>query len=140
MRIDPHTVQPGANLPSLVIEVSQERINQYADLSGDYNPLHVDPVFARQTPFGSTIAHGPLAAALLFQVVGDWLDSFWPSGVKFEFIFTAPVRAGDSVTAGGTVRERVRENTGELLIVDLRCTNQRGETVIVGTARVPLSD
>jgi 3-hydroxybutyryl-CoA dehydratase len=139
MFVDSDRARPGTPLPPIVIEVSQERINRYADLSGDYNPLHVDPEFARQTPFGGTIAHGPLAGALLFRVVSEWLGSLWLKDVDFEFTFVAPVRAGDLVTASGTVQERCQHDMWEVLRLDLRCTNQLGETVIVGLAQVPIA-
>ncbi|HBY98228.1 MAG TPA: acyl dehydratase [Chloroflexi bacterium] len=137
---DPRTAPTGTRLPTVILDISQERINRYADLSGDYNPLHVDPAFGRQSPFGSTIAHGPLSAACLFQVLAEWSGVPWPGGATFDFIYTAPVRAGDSITATGTVAELTPEQAPKWLTVDLSCTNQRGETVIVATARVPLSE
>jgi len=48
--------------------MTQERVNQFAELTGDRNFLHVDPDRARETPFGSTIAHGFLSLSLLAPV------------------------------------------------------------------------
>src|SRR5579863_8587752 len=45
--------------------MTQERVNQFAEVTGDYNFIHVDPARARQTPFGGTIAHGYLTLSLL---------------------------------------------------------------------------
>ena len=45
--------------------MTQERVNQFAEVTGDHNFIHVDPVRARQTPFGGTIAHGYLTLSLL---------------------------------------------------------------------------
>ena len=43
--------------------LSQDAIDSYASLSGDFNPLHVDPAYTARTSFGGTIAHGPLSSA-----------------------------------------------------------------------------
>lgn len=137
---DLRTVDVGSSLPTVGLLVSQERIDRYADLSGDYNPLHVDPDFGSRTPFGSTIAHGPLAGTLFFDVIGDWLGVSWPDIADFELLFTAPVRAGDQVTASGTVRERTKQDGQDVLIVDLQCINQRGDVAIRGTAQILLRD
>jgi len=48
----------GDNLPELIQAVDQNMIDAYADASGDINPLHIDPEFAKTTFFGRTIAHG----------------------------------------------------------------------------------
>jgi acyl dehydratase len=46
-------------------QMTQERVNQFAEVTGDHNFIHVDPARARQTPFGGTIAHGYLSLSLL---------------------------------------------------------------------------
>ena len=56
-------VNVGDNLPSVEKVISQERINRWAELSGDFNLLHVDPAYAANTPFKGTIAHGPMSLA-----------------------------------------------------------------------------
>ncbi len=50
------------------IEMTQEQVDQFADLTGDHNLLHVDPDRATQTPFGTTIAHGFLSLSLVAPV------------------------------------------------------------------------
>ena len=57
-------IQQGDNLPSVVKHVTQRDINLYAEVSGDFNPIHVDEAFAAQTPLGGTIAHGMLGPYL----------------------------------------------------------------------------
>ena len=53
-------------IPSVSQVITQPSIHTYADLSGDYHPVHVDEEFAAKTPFGGTIAHGPIALQTLF--------------------------------------------------------------------------
>ena len=52
------TFKTGDLLPAITKQITQERIAGWAELSGDFNRLHVDPAYARETRFGGTIAHG----------------------------------------------------------------------------------
>ena len=62
------------------LTIDQERINLFAEATGDYQFIHVDPVKAAQTPFGSTIAHGFLSLSLIPKLMEDIL--ILPQGVK----------------------------------------------------------
>ena len=79
--------------------VTQETINAYADLSGDYNPLHVNPEVAAQSEFGGTIAHGPIALHSFFRSVTSWLGvDALPAASEIKVTYRAPTRPGDEVT------------------------------------------
>jgi acyl dehydratase len=59
----------GAELgPTEWQEMTQERVNDFADVTDDHNPIHVDPEFAKKTPFGGTIAHGFLTLSMLAPI------------------------------------------------------------------------
>ena len=62
------------------LTIDQERINLFAEATGDYQFIHVDPVKAAQTPFGSTIAHGFLSLSLIPKLMEDIL--VMPEGLK----------------------------------------------------------
>ena len=117
--------------------IGEAEISQFAGLSGDYNPLHVNEEYARTTIFGTRIAHGPLvyaiAAGLLFQLhlYDDTLVAF----LGFDNLrFTAPVRAGDTVRARIKVIERRETSKADrgLMRRELRVLNQRDEVVQEG--------
>jgi acyl dehydratase len=57
--------------------LSQEQLHAYADAAGDHNPIHVDPDYARGTPFGGTIAHGMLVLAMIGEMMHDALGAAW---------------------------------------------------------------
>jgi acyl dehydratase len=85
------------------VEVHQEMIDRFAEVTGDRQFIHVDPVRARETPFGGTVAHGFLLLSLLPQLQASSARPR-PSGARmgvnygFERVrFTAPVRAGSRV-------------------------------------------
>src|SRR3972149_5769856 len=67
-------------IPSMVRLVSQEVIDRYAAASGDYNPIHVDPEYARGTPFGGTIAHGMLVLAYISEAMTAAFGRRWWGG------------------------------------------------------------
>ena len=98
--------------------ISQDDIDAYAELSGDYNPLHVDPEAGRRSPFGSTIAHGPLPLGFVQRAIEDELGSEWPSGLRLDAQFLGPTRPGDTVKvqAAPDGVYRLVDTSGRLLI------------------------
>ena len=85
--------------------ITQDQIDRYARLSGDFNPLHVDPDVGRRSPFGSTIAHGPIPLGYLARAVREEAATDWPTGTKIDARFVAPSRPGDFLH----VRQRNRQ-------------------------------
>ena len=90
--------------------VTQERINLFADATGDHQFIHIDEEKAKLTPFGGTIAHGFLTLSLL-PVLGAMTEGGRVSGVKMgvnyggnKTRFISPVRAGKRVTVLTTVK------------------------------------
>lgn len=113
--------------PRVIHLVTQETIDRYADLSGDHNPLHVDPEFAGRTPFGSTIAHGPIALQPFWVAATRWLGSAdLPAGSTVTATFRLATRPGDSITCEAVEVGSVNSQTH----LDAECRNQNGETVV----------
>ena len=69
-------VKPGDEMAPLSRTVSQAQIDAYAGASGDHNPIHVDPEFARSVGLPGTIAHGMLDMAILGEAVGRWAGAY----------------------------------------------------------------
>lgn len=108
--------------------IVQEDINAYAEVSADFNPIHVDPEFARTTPYGTTIAHGCIVGAVVTRhLVENMGFAGRVKSVKLKFI--APVRAGDSLHCAA-------EPEGKNGEYKVSCSNQRNETVAVGNALI----
>ena len=135
-KLQPTDLQEGKELPPLTKDITQEDINLYAEASLDFNPIHIDPDFARNTPLGGTIAHGMLVLGYLSHMMTldfgkDWLNSGY-----LNLRFKTPARPGDTLTLGGRVRKL--ERTGRQMAVkcDVFCRNQQGETIISGDATV----
>ena len=85
-------------LPEIADDVDQDVIDAYADLSGDYNPLHVDVEAGEAAGFGGTIAHGPIALQAFFRAATAWLGTdALPPGSSVKVTYRAPVRPGDRI-------------------------------------------
>ncbi len=84
---------------------TDHEIRLYAEVSEDYNPLHMDDDYADTTMFNGRIAHGMLTGALLSAIIGEQLPGHGAVYLKQEMQFLAPVRPGDHVTATITVAE-----------------------------------
>lgn len=129
-------MEPGTGLPEITKLVTQNRIEQYAAASGDFNPIHVDEGYAATTQFGGTIAHGMMVAATISEVMTYAFGMDWYKSGKLKLRFKAPVRPGETVTTFGEVRSKKTIGDTE----EFRCTvgvrRPNGETVITGEAIV----
>ena len=114
--------------------VTETDVVNFAGISGDYNPLHINEEYCKKTQFGTRIAHGPLvyaiAAGLLFQLhlYDDTLIAF----LGFESLkFTKPVKIGDTIHAKVTVTEVTETSKPDRGVMkrQLQVINQHGEIV-----------
>ena len=115
-------------------EVTDEVIRKFAEVSGDYNPIHLDEEFAKTTRFGKRIAHGMLSGAFISAVLGNEFKERKIVYLSQTMKFTAPVFIGDTVTATGTITN-IREDKG-IVTLETVCTNQSGEMLVKGEAVV----
>ncbi|MDR7545626.1 MAG: MaoC family dehydratase, partial [Armatimonadota bacterium] len=114
--------------------VTEADITAFADVTGDRNPLHLDPAYAARTRFGQRIAHGMLTAGFVSAVIGMHLPG--PGGIYVSqtLQFVRPVRIGDAVTA--TVEVVAYDARRRRLTLRTTFANQHGETVLDGEAVV----
>jgi acyl dehydratase len=123
---DFENIQAGQTLPPLTKHVTVEQIRQYAEASGDRNPIHLDNTFARAAGLPGVIAHGMLTMAFANQAVTDWLGD--RSLLKrLQGRFAGMVLPGDDVTCTGTVVSKDEQT--RRVVVNLTAANQRGEKV-----------
>ena len=122
---------------SMTKTVSDADVIEFAHVTGDNQPLHLDDAFAAKTRFKKRIAHGMLSAGFISAVLGTRLA---PNNVVVylsqQMRFRLPVSIGDTITA----EAEVTAIDAEKRIVTLRtdCTNQNGEAVVKGEATVLL--
>ena len=117
--------------------VTAEHVRAYAEMTGDYNPLHFDEAFASRTKFGRLVAQGGLTTGILHALVA--MDMPGPGTVFLSqnWRFTAPVFIGDTITAEAQVLSvHATKPVCQLRVVVQRNTNDAGgvETVLDGEA------
>jgi acyl dehydratase len=130
-------VHVGLRIPPVTRTVTQEQIDAYAEASGDFNPIHVDPEFARAVGLPGTIAHGLLEMGILAEAVSGWAGGRAKLR-SLECRFSKPLLAGDTITCTGTV-VTVDEPEG-VATLELSALSDRGERVLTnGRASVRLT-
>jgi 3-hydroxybutyryl-CoA dehydratase len=114
--------------------ITEADIVDFAEVSGDHNPLHLDPHYAAQTPFGGRIAHGFLTASIISAILGMELPGPGSIYLGQTLKFLAPVHVGDTVTAGVEVIA-LREDK-RIVTLHTDCIIQDGTLVLTGEATV----
>lgn len=117
------------SLKPMSLKVDQDKINLYAEITDDWNPLHTDPGFAAQTEMQGVIAHGTMSVNLIWQSLAITFGLEKAGIATLDIRFMRPVRPGDLVTSGGT------PDGGDASLWRVWVRNQRDEEVIGGTAR-----
>ena len=112
--------------------VSDDDIRRMADISGDFNPVHMDDDFAARTRFKGRIAHGLFSAGLISAALGTKLPGPGSVYLKQELKFLYPVRAGDTLTA--EVEVTAWRPDKRIITLSTRCLNQDGRDVVDGEA------
>lgn len=110
--------------------ITEHDVYAFAGLSGNFNPVHVDEEFARNTRFKGRIAHGLLAAGLISTVIGTALPGANAIYLAQELVFKSPVILGDTLTALVEVVEKIEAK--KRIIFKTSVTNQNGVVVIEG--------
>jgi len=114
--------------------VTETDIVMYAGITGDFNPMHVNEVYARASTFSGRIAHGMLTAGYISAVLGMKLPGEGSIYMSQTLRFTKPVRIGDTITARIEVIELFPEKRRVRLATT--CRNQNSELVLDGEALV----
>jgi acyl dehydratase len=114
------------------LTLTASHVTTFAQLTGDYNPLHFDESFAAKTKFGRLVVQGGLTTGLLHALVA--MDMPGPGTVFLSqnWKFTAPVYIGDTITAAAEVLSV--HATKPVTQLAIRVTTQTGETVLEGDA------
>ncbi|MBU4563617.1 MAG: MaoC family dehydratase [Proteobacteria bacterium] len=130
----------GERLPEIKKDIDQKRIDGWAALSGDFNRLHVDPVYAGKTHFKGTIAHGPMSLAFLNELMMTCFGRAWArGGLLREVRFLAPIRPGDSIRIGGVVEQVTEQGSGRTLHCRLEISKPNLEkSAVTGLAEVTI--
>ena len=118
--------------PSPWIEITHERVNQFAEATNDHQFIHVDPEKAAQTPFGGPIAHGFLSLSLLSYLNAQTavVPENLVMGINYgsdKMRFLQPVPVGSEVRGSATLKEVTEKAPGQLLLKNEFVVQIKGE-------------
>jgi 3-hydroxybutyryl-CoA dehydratase len=115
--------------------ITESDIHSFSAITADFNPIHVDEVYATTSSLGKKmggrIAQGMLSASLFSTLVGMYIPGKGALYVSQTCNFKRPVKIGDTIRAQCTVVEKMEKFRVRM---ETTCTNQNGEVVIVGEA------
>lgn len=114
--------------------ISEYDIVQFARLTGDFNPVHLDQEYAKQTPFKERIAHGILSGSIISTVLGMRLPGPNTIYLSQNFKFLEPVKIGDTIQANVEVIEK--RDDKKIIKLKTQVMNQHMELVVDGEAVV----
>ena len=122
--------------------VTQERVNAYAEASGDHNPIHLDEAYASKSQFGTRIAHGMLSRSRVDERFRTGGPDSWRSGDRLMVRFTDPILPGETVHTYGEITsiDVIRGETGDVRVATctVGCKKPDGTDAVSGRATVPL--
>jgi 3-hydroxybutyryl-CoA dehydratase len=123
--------------------VTEQDVVDFARVSGDHNPLHMDEEYAKKTQFGGRIAHGALTASYISAVLGNDLPGPGAVFMELNLKLVRPVRIGNTVTSTAEVVEMVERGCRVRLAVKGQVNGKivmRGEAVVMVPSGKPDSD
>lgn len=114
--------------------ITEADITQFADLTLDKNPVHLDDIYAQQTIFKERIAHGILTGSLIGAVLGTKIPGPGAILLSQSFKFKKPVFINDEITAIVKISNIEHKNNKVFFYCDSQCENQKGEIVLEGNS------
>jgi len=129
----------GQAMPKCSITITQALIDHYAEVSGDFNPIHVDPEAGKCSAFGGTIAHGCIPLELVFQCLLLWSGTDrLPAQTRLRYRYRSPSRPGDTIRAEMRLIAEPEQKLDGLMRFSFACLRQDDQVVIDGECDFPI--
>jgi 3-hydroxybutyryl-CoA dehydratase len=121
--------------------ITREQLRQYAQASGDHNPLHLDEQFAGTTQFGGIIAHGMLTLAFISEMMLAAYGRCWLESGSLKVRFKGAAYLGDRVETWGRVTREEQQGTERIIVCSVGVRDHQGQREIIsGTATVSINN
>ncbi len=117
-----------------MVQIDESKINEFAKISGDYNPLHVDQNYATKTQFGKIVCHGMLLASFFSRLVGMHLPGKNSLYFSQTLNFQLPCFVGDKVTIEGEIIDKSQST--RMITMKTTISNHNDECLVDGIAKV----
>ena len=116
------------------VHINESTINEFARISGDHNPLHMDEQYAAKTQFGKRMCHGMLLASFFSRLVGMYMPGKNALYFSQTLNFQTPCFVGDKVTIEGEVIDKSQST--RIITIKTTARNQVGKCLVDGIAKV----
>ena len=120
------------------INITESLVNNFAELSGDFSPIHIDNEYAKTTTFGKRVVHGMLLASFLSRVDGMYLPGKHALYFTQNLEFRNPCFIGDTITVFSKVIDK--SDSTKILKIESKITNQENKILLYGIGRVIVRD
>ncbi|EMY61906.1 MaoC/PaaZ C-terminal domain-containing protein [Leptospira terpstrae] len=125
-KIEFDKVEVGQTLPPLDVPVIEHaNLVRYAGASGDFNPIHNDPDFARKAGLDGTISHGMYVMAQVGRLCTSWAEQ--KDIAYFGVTFKAMTKLGEKLTIVGTIKKKFEKDGKKTVTVLVEAKNEAGE-------------
>jgi 3-hydroxybutyryl-CoA dehydratase len=127
-------------LPQILKQITEAKIMEYANVSGDTNPLHLDESFAETTDFGARIAHGMLTLSFISEMMIAEFGIAWIATGSLRVRFKGPAYIGDKIATIGEITSQTEADGHNLIECSVGIINQNtNEPIITGIAKVQVN-
>ena len=116
------------------ITITESMVNNFANISGDFSPIHIDEEYAKSTSFGKRVAHGMLLASFLSRVDGMYLPGKHALYFSQNLEFHNPCFINDKIKISSIVVDK-SEST-KILKIESKITNQNDKLLLHGIGKV----
>ncbi|MCG8570452.1 MAG: dehydratase [Spirochaetes bacterium] len=136
-KLDYNNIEAGFELPSLTKEpITQVQLIRYAGASGDFNPIHTVPEFAKQAGLDGCIAHGMLIMGILGQMITNFADI--KAVKKYGVSFKSMTKPGDVLTAKGIVKKKYENDEGRFIDCKVYIEDEKNDVKVDGKVTIQL--
>jgi acyl dehydratase len=131
MEFSHDAINEGDKIPPVKKDpITQIQLVRYSGASGDFNPIHTVPEYAKEAGLNGTIAHGMLVMGMLGQMITGWVGV--KPVVKYGVSFRAITNIGDVLTATGEVTKKYEKDGRKLADCNVRIADESGEVKVDG--------
>lgn len=123
---------------SFDLQITKEMVEKFAEVSGDYNPLHMDENYAKNSQFKQRISHGMLLGSFFSQLVGMHIPGKKCLYLSQNLNFHNPCYIDDEIFVDGTVKQK--SNSTRMLEIKTTIHNKKNDLLVDGIARVMVLD
>ncbi len=120
--------------------ITLDLIKDYAEASGDFNPIHIDKEFGLKSQFKNNIAHGMMIASSISELMYKNFGENWSKNGNMKIKFKLPIFPNDEITTEGTIKKTEEVSEGRLIKCNITVKNHHDQIAISGETTVTITN